>query len=33
MAEEFAGDLTPLIDGFLSAKPPHFAEQNLDGIG
>jgi hypothetical protein len=23
MAEELAGDLTPLIEGFLSAPPPH----------
>jgi hypothetical protein len=32
MAEEFAGDLAPLIDGFLSGKHPHFAKQNPDRI-
>ena len=32
MAEEFAGDLAPLIDDFLSANSPHFAEPN-PGIG
>ena len=31
MAEEFAGDLAPLIDGFLSAKRPHSAGQNRHG--
>jgi hypothetical protein len=30
MAEELSGDLAPLIDGFVSGKPPHFAEQNSD---
>jgi pimeloyl-ACP methyl ester carboxylesterase len=33
MAEEFAGDLAPLIDGFLSAKRPHSAGQNRHGGG
>jgi hypothetical protein len=31
MAEELAGDLAPLIDGFLSAKRPHSAGQNRHG--
>jgi hypothetical protein len=31
MAEELAGDLAPLIDGFLSGKSPRFSVQNPDG--
>jgi pimeloyl-ACP methyl ester carboxylesterase len=31
MAEELAGDLAPLIDGFLSGKRPHFSGQNPPG--
>jgi pimeloyl-ACP methyl ester carboxylesterase len=31
LAEEFAGDLAPLIDGFLSATRPHSAGQNRHG--
>jgi hypothetical protein len=31
MAEELAGDLAPLIDGFLSEKRPRFSVQNPDG--
>jgi pimeloyl-ACP methyl ester carboxylesterase len=31
MAEELAGDLAPLINGFLSRKRPHFSEHNPHG--
>jgi hypothetical protein len=31
MAEELAGEIAPLIEGFLSTKPPHSPGQNPDG--
>jgi glycosyltransferase involved in cell wall biosynthesis len=33
MAEELAEEIAPLIEGFLSGKPPHFADQDPDGTG
>jgi hypothetical protein len=31
MAEELAGEIAPLIEGFLSTKPPHSPGQDPDG--
>jgi pimeloyl-ACP methyl ester carboxylesterase len=33
MAEELAGDIAPLVDGFLSVKPPHPSGRDLYGNG